>query len=279
MKPSLSFLLLFLPLLSFADSGKPWFRDAGEYITQRSVRMGIPTATTSLLNTDGKRFDANIGKRISLLDWGVQGPATAWTVGVDAGMLASLQRYKQNGRLTFATNTFDGFFGAFIGMGWDGWIALLRTAHLSAHLVDNSPDYLSPNSYSQFWEELIVGKTFPDPETVSDWDLHLQGSLGLNHTSVPLNKQPRAAFGMSYGKCLNGPNSLAALASADVLRSGVLGQKPTYTFFIGLGSLNRPDSTLRPFRAGLAFFRGSDYRNQYYNRMQSWTTFQVAAEL
>lgn len=278
---SKSLLLLALSLFSapaLADGEKPWFRDAGEYLAHRSVRMGVPTATNSILLTDGKRFDANIGKRVSLFDWSEKGPANAWTAGFDAGMLASLQRYNRAGQLTFATNTFDGFFGAFIAKGLDGWLFLARFAHLSAHLVDNSPNFMNPQSYSQFWQELVVGKTFPEPAVSSDWEVHFQGALGLNSSSIPNNKQPRAAFGMSAGHSLRGVNSLAVLASADVLNAGVVGQKPSYAAFAGLGTLNRPGSTLRPFRAGVAFFRGSDYRNQNFNRSQNWTTFELATD-
>lgn len=256
----------------------PWYRDAGEYLTSRSTRMGVPTETNTLVNTDGKRFDVSIGKRIPLLSWSEVSSSEAWFLGVDGGVLASLDRSKRNNQLVFATNTFDGFFGGFIGYGAKGWLAMLRVAHLSAHLVDNSPQILSPISYSQFWNEFIVGKTFPDPETISRWDLHFQASVGLNHTSQPANKQPRASFGSTFGYGLKGPDSLAIVTSADILRAGVQGQKPSYVLFLGLGTLNRPNSTIRPFRVGVAHFTGSDYRNQYYNRKQKWTTFQVAAE-
>jgi len=275
----LALTLLFpFPLLASAEETKPWFRNTGEYLAHRSVRMGLPTATSPLLLTDGKRFDVTLGKRLNLLEWSVKSPANAWFAGIDAGILASLQRYNRGGQLTFATNTFDGFFGMFLGKALDGWLFLARFAHLSAHLVDNSPNFLSPVSYSQFWEEVVVGKTFPNPEVKSPWEVHVQGSVGLNHSSLPANKQPRASLGVSAGHALWGMNSLAVLASADVLRAGVMNQKPSYAAFLGLGSLNRPDSTTRPYRAGLAFHRGSDYRNQNYNRTQSWTTFELSTE-
>ncbi len=270
-------LLLAAPSPLFA-SDKPWFRDAGDYIAHRSVRMGMATDPSSKIFSDGKRFDATLGKRLSLYTWGQESPASAWTFGVDAGMLASLQRYSRNNQLTFATNTFDGFFGVFVGGGWDGWIVLLRAAHLSAHLVDNSPRILTPIAYSQFWEEIIVGKSFPHPEEKSDWDFHVQGSVGMNHTSAPKYRQPRAAFGMSFGHALYGPDTLAILASGDVLRAGVNAQRPTYSFFAGIGSLNRPESTMRPFRVGVAFLRGSDYRNQLFSQRQKWTTLEVSTE-
>jgi hypothetical protein len=272
-----SLLALAVPGLSFADS-PPWYRDAGDYIAHRTVRMGFPTAPHTTLLTDGKRYDAVVGKRLSLLDWSVKGPASAWTLGVEAGMLASLERFSRSGQLTFATNTFDGFFGAFVGFGRKGWIVLARVAHLSAHLVDNSPNILQPVNYSHFWEEVIVGKTFPNPENQSLWDLHLQGSLGLNHTSTPASKQPRASLGASFGHSLRGPGSLALLASADMLRAGVENQRPNYSLFAGFGSLNRPGSLRRPFRIGVAHFAGSDYRNQNYNRRHRWTTGEISLE-
>lgn len=280
MKQSLLLLLTLLaPLTSFAESeGSLWFRGPGEYIANRSLRVGLPTETASKMLLDGKRFDVTLGKRLPILTWGEEGPASAWTAGIDAGMLASLQRYNSGGRLTFATNTFDGFFGAYLAKAWDGWLIMGRLAHLSAHLVDNSPNILNPVGYSQFWEEVIVGKTFPSPEVESDWELHVQGNVGVNHTSMPTHKNPRAGFGMSFGHSLSGPGTLAVLASADMLRAGVEGQKPSYSYFLGMGTLNRPGSKIRPFRAGLAHLSGSDYRNQNYNKKHEWTTFEISTD-
>jgi hypothetical protein len=277
MKKYALLLALFLPLSSQAADN--WYRDAGDYIAHRSVRQGLSTDTSSKILTDFKRYDAAIGKRVALLTWAEKGSATAWTAGVDAGMLASLQKYSRNGQLTFATNTFDGFFGAFISKGLDGWNFLLRVAHLSAHLVDNSPNILTPNNYSQFWEELIVGKTFPNPEVASDWEVHLQGNVGLNHTSVPVARQPRAGLGVSATHLLADHESLSILGSADVLRAGVNGQRPTYSFFLGLGTMNRPNLKTRPFRIGVSHFRGSDYRNQSYNQKQKLTMLELGLEL
>lgn len=276
MKKFALLLALVLPQSAFAQN---WYRDAGDYIAHRSVRQGLATDTTSKILTDFKRYDAAIGKRVSLLTWSEKGAATAWTAGIDAGMLASLQKYSRNGQLTFATNTFDGYFGAFLGKGVDGWNLMLRFAHLSAHLVDNSPNILNPNNYSQFWEELIVGKTFPNPEQASDWEIHVQGNVGLNHTSVPVARQPRAGLGVSAAHLLADHQSLSILSSADVLRAGVDNQKPTYAFFLGIGTMNRPNLNTRPFRIGVAHFRGSDYRNQNFNQRQKITMLELGLEL
>jgi hypothetical protein len=231
------------------------------------------------LISDGKRFDVSLGKRIPLYNWGEEGLYKTWSFGVDGGMLASLVRYSSQGKLTFATNTFDGMFGMYLGFSTaDGWLGLFRSAHLSAHHVDNSPLYLTPIPYSQFWNEIIVGKTFPAPSEERDWDLHLQGSVGLNNTSSPRSDQPRAQLGLDFGYAFSGADSLALLVSADALRAGVSGQKLTYAFFLGTGFLSRPQTTHRPFRAGLAYFRGSDYRNQLYFNRQNWLTFELATE-
>ena len=273
-------LTALLPFSSQADDS-PWYRNAGEYLATRSVRMGVPTDFSTMVITDGKRFDVNVGKRIPLYTWGEDGFSKAWSFGVDGGVLASLARYQKDNNLTFATNTFDGFFGAYVGYMNDGWIAMLRTAHLSAHLVDNAPEISTGSggvSYSQFWNEIIVGKTFPGPTQESPWEIHLQGSLGVNNTSTPRNTNPRAAFGISAAHSLSGHGSFSVLGSADVLRAGVEGQKASYTFFLGVGSMNRVLSTSRPFRVGVAHFTGSDYRNQYYQRRHKWTAFQVAVE-
>ena len=221
----------------------------------------------------------SLGKRIPLIRWAEEEKFGGWSVGVDGGMLASLTRYSNRSQLTFATNTFDGMFGAYIGfVDGDGWIALFRTAHLSAHLVDNSPRILIPINYSQFWNEIIFGKTFPEIRRKSDWNLHLQASVGLNNTSSPSVDQPRASLTTDFGYALNGPDSLAILATADALRAGVSLQTWSYTFFLGLGYLSRPDTTHRPFRFGVAHFRGSDYRNQLFFNRQNWTTFELTTE-
>jgi hypothetical protein len=144
--------------------------------------------------------------------------------------------------------------------------------------VDNSPLILTPLSYSQFWNEIIVGKSFPGTSAPSDWDLHIQGSVGLNNTSTPRSNQPRASLGADFGYAFSGPDSLGILASADALRAGVMGQKNTYAYFLGLGYLSRPQTTHRPFRAGVAYFTGSDYRNQLYMNSQDWFTFEIATE-
>jgi hypothetical protein len=265
--------------LDLPNPGQLWYRNAGDYMASRSTRMTLPTDVNTKIITDGKRFDVSVGKRIPLFWWGEEGRHSGWSAGIDGGMLASLMQYTSQGRLTFATNTFDGYFGMYVGRTWsDGWLAMFRMAHLSAHLVDNSPRFLNPTGYSQFWNEVIVGKTFPAPTELSDWDLHLQANVGLNNTSTPAADQPRAGLGADFGYALNGPDSMAIVASADAIRAGVMNQKLTYAFFLGMGYLKRPNTTHRPFRFGLAYFRGSDYRNQLYFERQNWLTFEIAAE-
>lgn len=257
----------------------PWFRNAGEYLSSRSTRSLAPTDVNTKIITDAKRFDVSLGKRIPLIRWAEDDLHTGWAIGVDGGMLASLVRYMNDGRLTFATNTFDGFFGGWIGFTHgSGWLAMFRTAHLSAHLVDNSPLFANPVAYSQFWNEIVIGKSFPETRRPSDWDLHIQGSVGMNNTATPRTDQPRATLGVDLGFCLSGPDSLAIITSADALRAGVLAQRDTYGLFLGIGYLNRPENTRRPFRAGVAHFTGSDYRNQLFLNRQRWTTLEVATE-
>ncbi len=281
--PKLLCLALVLSSPAFAaDSAGPdypWFRDAGEFLAYRSVRVLAPTDVSTKIITDAKRFDVSVGKRIPLYNWSVKGPTDGWSVGIDGGMLASLIRYTNQGRLTFATNTFDGMFGIYTGfVNSDGWIAMFRVAHLSAHLVDNSPLILVPLAYSQFWNEVIVGKSFPEISRPSDWNLHVQASVGLNNTSLPSADQPRADLSTDFGYALHGPDSLAVLATADALRAGVQNQSVTYLFFVGMGYLSRPETRHRPFRFGVSHFRGSDYRNQLFFNRQNWTTFEIAAE-
>ncbi len=262
-----------------SEERRPWYRSASEFLASRSVRKNAPTDVNTKVITDARRIDVSLGKRIPVFGGTDEGLYEGWAIGVDGAMIASLVRYTNEGRLTFATNTFDGTFGLWAGYtNGDGWLAMFRAAHLSAHLVDNSPQILNPISYSQFWNEIIVGKSFPETRVASDWDLHLQGSVGLNNTSTPRSSQPRATVGADFGYAFCGPDSLGLLASADALRAGVYGQLNTYSFFLGLGYLSRPQTTHRPFRAGLVYLTGSDYRNQLYQSKQNWLTFEVATE-
>jgi hypothetical protein len=282
--------LLWLPGLALAKNLPPataatptedplWYRNAGEFLASRSTRTLAPTDVSTKIVTDAKRFDVSVGKRIPVYSWNTESPTDTWSVGVDGGMLASLIRYSNEGRLTFATNTFDGYFGAWVGfVRSSGWMALFRTGHLSAHLVDNSPQVLNAIAYSQFWNEVIVAKSFPRLDQERDWNLHLQASLGANNTSTPPLDQPRASLTADFGYALHGPDSLGILATADALRAGVANQAVSYTFFLGMGYLPRPQTRHRPLRAGLAYFRGSDYRNQLFQNRQNWLTFELAAE-
>jgi hypothetical protein len=256
-----------------------WFHDAGEYLASRSTRYLAPNDVSSKIISDAKRFDVVLGKRIPVFSWSEDSPSDGWAAGIDGAMLASLTRYSSQGRLTFATDTFDGMFGAWLGfVNGDGWLMMLRTAHLSAHLVDDSPILFSSIPYSQFWTEIIVGKSFPETRKVSDWNLHLQGSVGVNYMAIPYPQQPRANLSADFGYALSGPDSLAVIATADAQRAGVQGQKNSYLMFLGLGFLSRPQTTHRPFRFGVVHFSGSDYRNQLYQNTVDWTTFEIAAE-
>jgi hypothetical protein len=278
---SLAFLF---PLTSTAasdsDSRDPWYRDVGEYISSRTVRMGLATDPNSKILTDGHRFDVSVGKRLPIYSWGQVSLSEGWAAGVDAGMLASLERSTSHtGTFLFATNTFDGFFSGWAAYTGGGWIGMFRYSHLSAHLVDNSPRIYSPTTYSQFWNELICGKDFPGPKEKSPWDLYFQGSVGLNNTSAPKNKQPRASLGADFGYSFFGPGSNGLILSADVLHAGVTGQTSTYSFFAGFGSVNRSNTVRRPFRVGVDYFTGSDYRNQFYADRQHWLALEVETEL
>lgn len=268
-----------VPYNPAVEKAKRWYRDAGEYLASRSVRPLVPTDVNTKIITDAKRFDVSVGKRIPIHMWADEDLYKTWAFGVDGGMLASLTRYSSEGRLTFATNTFDGMFGAWVGFtNAEGWLVMFRAAHLSAHLVDNSPLFLTPRGYSQFWNEVIVGKTFPRIDQPSEWNLHVQGSVGLNNTGTPSISQPRANLGFDFGHAFSGPDTLGFIASADASRAGVKEQKNTYGFFLGVGYLPRPETTHRPLKIGVAHFTGSDYRNQLYFNTQNWTTFEIETE-
>jgi hypothetical protein len=269
------------PELFTDETQKPnplWFRSVGEWLSYRSVRPGLSTEPTSKILTDGGRFDTTIGKRIPIYSCGT-GLTKGFVFGGDAGMLASLRRLKSSGAGVFATETFDGFFGLFTGYTNQGYLAILRWGHLSAHLVDDHPSVASAINYSHFWGELLLGKTWPDVNKPSNWNLHIQGSVGLNYMSAPPQDNPRYKGGVDLGYSPWGPDALAFLTSGDLEHAGVLGQSQNYAAFAGIGFLGRPESTHRPMRVGVTKVWGADHRNQFYNTTNSFVGAEIQVEL
>lgn len=281
------FLLLFLllSLNSFAaeaavksEDNTLWFRNVGEWLSYRSTRSGLATEPTAKLLTNGSRYDATLGKRISFYSCG-KSLTEGFVAGGDGGMLASLHHIRTTGTGVFGTESFDGFFGLFTGYTKDGYLAMFRWGHLSAHLVDNAPNFGSPVNYSHFWGEAILGKTWPNPALPANWNLHLQGSAGMNYQASPPTKNPRYQAGFDAGYSPWGFDRLAFLTSSDLQNAGVLGQATHFTAFAGMGFMGRPESTRRPIRAGVTHIWGSDERNQYYSRSDSFWGFEIQAEL
>jgi hypothetical protein len=257
------------------SDSQAWFRNEGEYAAYRSTRSGVMTEDNTEVVTDGLRYDAAVGKRIPLFTWGEEGKAEGWSAGIDGGMLASLRRQTVNGSLTFSTNTFDGHFGAFLGYIAEGWLFMFDTGHLSAHLVDGISTYQTPIRYSRFWNELMVGKSLFDPNGTDPVEVYFQGSIGANNTSTPNAHNPLWGLGVDLGAELSGPDSIAILATADASNAGVSGQTTTYSEFLGIGYLSKPNTVHRPFRVGASHFHGSDYRNQLFAQTQNFTAFEV----
>lgn len=255
-----------------------WFRSVGEWMSFRSVRPGLSTEPTSKILSDGGRYDATIGKRLPILSSG-SSLTEGFVFGGDAGMFASLRRLKGTGAGIFATESFDGFFGLFTGFTSNGYLAMLRWGHLSAHLVDDHPAVSSAINYSHFWGELVLGKTFPDVSKPSDWDLHVQGSVGLNYMATPPQDNPRYKGGIDFGYSPWGPDAWAFLTSGDMEHAGVLNQQKHYSAFAGMGFMGRPESTHRPLRLGVTKVWGSDHRNQFYNTSNSFIGAEMQIEL
>ncbi len=271
-----SFFFLFgfvMPLVSFAADGN-WFHNNSEFLAYQTQRQAMANDPSTKINTDGKRFDVTLGNRIPVYSWG---EGENWSIGADGGMLASLSRYQSEGKLTFATETFDGFFGLYIARMLNEWLFMVRTAHLSAHLVDNAPDvFTNTTLYNAFWTEGLAGYFFREPKKATSWNIYLQGSLGVYTTSLPEKSGPRTALGLTYNHHLGGADSLEAIVSGDLLHTGIKGQKTHTATFVGIGRSGAAvDTSMRPFRVGVTFFRGSDHRNQYYTRTDHLTAFTV----
>jgi hypothetical protein len=273
--------LILLGILSasptFASDAR-WFRSNAEFFAHQTQRQALATDPSSKINTDGKRFDVTIGNRIPLYAWDETAAGDGWSVGIDGGMLASLNQYRNEGKLTFATHTFDGFFGLYLGRSLGQWLLMLRTAHLSAHLVDNAPEVFTNTSlYNVFWTETVAGYFFRDPTKDQDWNFYAQGGLGAYTMASPRRDNPRASFGLTFNQRLAW-DSPDLIISGDVLRAGIEDQLPSTALFVGFGRAAKLDATKRPYRAGMTFFGGSDYRNQYYARRTKFTAFTVQTE-
>ena len=262
-----------------AEARAPWFPSASEFLSYQTQRPALATDPSTKISTDGKRYDMTVGSRIPVHSWAEDEVGYGWSVGFDGGMLASLERYELNGKLTFATETFDGFFGAYLARAAGSWLLMLRTAHLSAHLVDNSPRVLNNTTiYNLFWNEFLAGYFFRDPTKAQPWNLYMQGSLGANNVAEPRQSNPRATLGLTFNHQLDGPDSLGVILSADSLRAGIAGQKMHYAYFAGIGRAGSLQSTMRPWRAGVTMFRGSDHRNQNYSHTNHFTAFTIQTD-
>lgn len=266
------------PKANIEETPRPWFRSLGEWVSYRTVRPGLSSDPTTKILTDGARYDLTVGKRIPIFSI-EKSKTKGFVFGGDGGMFASLRRIKGAGTGVFATESFDGFFGLFAAYTWSSWIAMFRWGHLSAHLVDNAPNFASPINYSHFWGEWIIGKTWPNIEKPSKWLIHAQSSVGMNYKSAPPESNPRVSLGIDGGFSPWSPDALAFLISADLVDSGVEGQSKNYSYFAGMGFLGRPQSTHRPLRFGVTRLAGSDHRNQYYANKQKFLALDISLEL
>lgn len=257
-----------------------WYRDLSEWVASRTIRDGlVGDEPTSKILTDGHRYDVSIGKRIPILVFGEATLTRGWSAGFDGGMLATLFRSKnRSSNVTFSSENFDGFFGAYLARALDDTIIMYRIGHISSHLVDNNPQILRSIPYSRFWQEIIVSQTLNSILKASNWDLHIQGSLGLNFMSEPAKSNPRALLGVDVGRNLGESGSVAMISSLDFRHPGVAQQKPNFSAFLGIGRLKRPQTTGRPYKVGVSHHWGSDYRNQYYLRRTHFTSFEVQLE-
>ena len=256
-----------------------WYRGSGEWIASRTVRDGLLGTASTKITTDGKRYDTNLGKRISLYTFDEDSLTRAWSVGFDGGMAVTLIR--ENGasdNVVFSTETFDGFFGLYVARALDEFIIMGRVAHISSHRVDNNPQILLAFPYSRFWLEIITGYTWPKLRVFSRWNVYLQTGVGFNFKAEPRPDGPRILFGFDVGYTLKGPNSVAAILSFDLRHVGVSNQATHYSSFIGVGRLKRPETTHRPWRIGISKVWGSDYRNQYFGNTDEHTHFLVQME-
>lgn len=255
-----------------------WYRTPGEWIAARTTRDGLTLEPVAKILSDGKRFDVGLGKRVPVFSWGEESLTKAWSAGFDGGMMVTMFRGRENTNVTFATENFDGFFGAYVARSLYNTIYMLRVAHVSSHLVDNNPRVLTAIPYSRFWLEAIVGRTFPAVDSSSPWNLHIQGALGFNFTSDPARDSMRYLFGFDLGYNLFGPDSLAIISSFDLRHTGVAGQSHYFATFLGLGRTKRPETTNRPWRIGVSHHWGSDYRNQYFRNTDKFTSMEVQLE-
>jgi hypothetical protein len=256
---------------------KFWFHNAGEWMASILTRPGLIDATGKI-TSNGKRFDVIAGKRLPVFIWGEENHSDAWAVLLDGGMQASLTRLRTHSMQAFGTETFDGFFGGGIARSIHGNLIMIRAAHLSAHLVDNSPSIGAPIIYNQFWYEVKAGHSFVNPAEMKNWDLYTQTSIGVTHHNRPGPSGVRAEAGFTAGANFTDPDSLAFILSFDALKAGVVAQKWHYNAFAGIGYINKPYTHHRPFRTGISVDKGSDHRGQFFWRPENFAAYEFQVE-
>lgn len=260
-----------------------WYRDVGDWIADVTVRETVMNQPSSKIITNGKRFDVQIGERMPLWTINPKNRTTGWSIGIDGGVATTLSRADQTSTgqkdLVFATETFDGHFGAYVAYGKRNYALMVRAGHLSSHLVDNSPQINNFISFSHFWTELAAVWSLTPPRKLRNWGGKLFGSIGFNWKVTPEERQPRAQLGLTLYHHLRGYDSLAIIGSADAFNQGIENQNIHWNFFIGIGYPKRAYSKKRPWRIGFNGMAGGETRNQFFSEDTYFTGVALQMEI
>lgn len=260
-----------------------WYRSLGDWVASIGIRDNLMIEPNTKILSDGKRYDVSIGKRISLLHSPHRNiKKLGWSFGISASMTASLRLLdgkNENNSLIISTEHFEGLFGLYWGMVHKSWLLMAQVGHVSSHLVDNNLEVLNYIIYSRFWIELTIGKQFPNMRNNYKWRLYLQNSIGYNFKTEPEKSGIRLLTGMDLSFRLGGIRALSLITSIDFRDLGVREQKSHYTAFLGVGYPKYFYLGNRPWRFGVSYLKGGDYRNQFYQREDEYMALTWQMEL
>lgn len=227
----------------------------------RAPQMGLSLD----LRSKGVDFAAAIGARVPLMSWEFAKQTMALQIGVDAGVWSNLKR---NDQIMFDLQNGDYLLGLPIMFRWKNVSAVVRFAHISAHLGDGAAeDGRQRINYSREFATWHVAYTTPITSYIQ---ARFYTGLGVIVRSRPLNVGRMSA---DLGTELRGPQfwllrpvfagNLSYNQDTDTVDLG--GQ-------LGVEYATPPQGAFTP-RFVLELYRGSDRRGQYLGDRETRVNF------
>ncbi len=155
----------------------------------------------------------------------------------------------------FPLETADGLIGIYFEGSQGPWQAQFRYTHISAHLADGSS--ATPIAYSREFTQYRFA-------FAPSFNLEFYTGIGLIINSVPHVPAWSGQVGSNYffPKIFEHFTPFVAL---DVKIKQETTYNPSVNLQLGV-ALNNPPEAYRSFRLFYEFYKGADYRGQFYNR-------------